>query len=560
MFSGNYSSYSNFLKKNSQTDSLSKNSKGKENEFVSDSISISQKGTNYITYNAKELLATETVNLDVSLKLFSGNGDNGDSFVSFGRLLGLKGTTNDKVAFLQSLDDAIAKESDELTRIFNSLFKETGLGEETKKITFAENRNGNIVVNGNINARKKKQLANRINEDIELVERIKNQKAKMQIAEELKKKQNADLSSESLAPARKQLLNDFLNKNGGFLLDNISTTGDLKSEKVSFLYKDDASGNTETNQELYSLVTNLPGLKEELYSYLKEKTAQQSVSVSKSSKRWDSAMSETGGDERLLLAMKRGEIQEATDEIIDEERIRQFRSAVGGVIRRYNEQIVPHNYDSWIKDVTIRFDEYGNIKVDDIEFKETHPEEVDPEKKYQALEFLNKKFGEIKNAAQEVASILLGQHDDEHGDVEEYKHELVMSTGFSNEIEIRSPEADRVALKEIRLIGNEVGLALADYFGIKDVFNVTLDGNGLLSSIDCKILEGTNVKSIEGVINDLNKRLESDDPFDEEIFGTLPYKLEIVLEKLVEMKEARDKIHDPNLKKAEMTFVINPNI
>ena len=136
-----------------------------------------------------------------------------NTFSQLGQLLGLEGSFTNRTSLLHALNKRIDEEGKELNKLLSDKLHEAGMGDVTKKVTFAEDKDGNIVIEGNISARQKRQLARMINGDSELVERIKTQKARMEIAEELAR-DDADLSDKRFDAARTQLLNDFLMRHG----------------------------------------------------------------------------------------------------------------------------------------------------------------------------------------------------------------------------------------------------------------------------------------------------------------------------------------------------------
>ncbi|MDR1478901.1 MAG: hypothetical protein LBJ00_08160 [Planctomycetaceae bacterium] len=87
--------------------------------------------------------------------VFSGSHN---SYTNLGKMFGLKGTFSDKSSFLTSLNNLISKESKGLTKEISGILKKAGLGEITKKITFSEDAEGNIVVEGNISVKQKNKL------------------------------------------------------------------------------------------------------------------------------------------------------------------------------------------------------------------------------------------------------------------------------------------------------------------------------------------------------------------------------------------------------------------
>jgi hypothetical protein len=169
-------------------------------------------------------------------------------FAGLGKLLGMEGTFTNKTSLLTSLDKLIAEESKDLNAILSRKLGKAGLGDVTKKITFAEDKDGKIVIEGNISAKQKRELARVINGDPELVDRIKTQKARMEIAEELKKEDgDVNFSSKKFDAARTQLLSDFLRRHGATL--------------------DDAASN---NENITALLSEFPDLASEVEVYKKQ--------------------------------------------------------------------------------------------------------------------------------------------------------------------------------------------------------------------------------------------------------------------------------------------------
>jgi hypothetical protein len=327
------------------------------------------------------------------------------TFSSLGKLLGIEETCNTKSSLLSSLNKMIDKESGELTKLLNSKLAKAGLDKITKKITFAEDADGNIVVKGNINARQKKELARIINDDPELVERIKTQKARMEIAGELKKDgktdkktgkiYEADFSDSKFDAARTQLLKDFLQKN------------ELSLEDVK-------DGN---NEKLAELLTSFSGLKEEIQAYQDRKNAPKPTVVQTPAKavkltcpvgrscgfdqilgiaprsrddwRWsgfadNKALEEAGkpqfkqeeeeDDTRSLLSMKRGELSEGTDEKRDfNSELSEIRGSINKMVDKYNESYMDINQSQQIMGYSMRFDENGRLSIINVHTKGDDP-------------------------------------------------------------------------------------------------------------------------------------------------------------------------------------------
>ncbi|MDR0609565.1 MAG: hypothetical protein LBG58_05600 [Planctomycetaceae bacterium] len=431
-----------------------------------------------------------------------------DFYNILGRLLDLKGTTSDISSFLSLLNRSIADESKNLTKILGNLIKDAGLGDVTKKITFAEDEAGNIVITGNINAKKKRELAALINKNPELAERIKNQKMKMEIVAELEKEDVSDFSQlSSVIPKLQEILQKRVLQNEESRLNAAVYQSLLKEFKQNELSKQ--VGFSNNDDEL-----------------------------------------------KPLLAMKRGVLSEAIDETKDfKEEVRQFRSQIAAFVKEYNETIAINNDDLRITDFSVRIDEKGNINIEDVQTRGG-----DAKQNLNALRFLRKHTGSLHETAKELATEILEVHDDQYGDVKEYKHEVVIDSQAFGDFRIESPEADRAAWEKLTTLGNKIGQALGKYWGLSGQFEITFDADGKLS-IDQVTLAGSKGKNIRAVLLELNKRLESEDPFNDELTDIkLSNKMEGILEQLVEMKEIREQIHDQKLRELPMslTFFLSP--
>ncbi|MDR1268768.1 MAG: hypothetical protein LBK82_04525 [Planctomycetaceae bacterium] len=458
-----------------------------------------------ISPEAEEILAkiqveqTKTDNMNVSSDFSS---QQNDFYNILGRLLDLKGTTLDKSSFLSSLNKSIADESESLTKILSGLINDAGLGDVTKKITFAEDKDGDIVVTGNINAKKKRKLAELINKTPELVERIKNQKMNMEIVTELEKEDISDFS---------QLFSNTLE------FQEILTKEELQQDTAEF-----------------------QKLQKEFKSYYLPKQIDSSKNID---------------EPKSLLTMKRGVLSEATDETKNfKEEVQIFRSAIGRFVKEYNETIAANDDDLRITEFSVRIDENGNIDFDNVQ---THGENSTQTLK--ALQFLRKHSGSLHETAQELATKILAVHDDQHGDVQEYKHEVVIDSKMFGDFRIESPDADRAALEKLKTLGNKIGQMLGEYFGLSDQFEITFNADGKLS-IDQATLASSNGKNIRAVLSKLNSRLESDVlSNDESTDKKLSNRMEGLLETLIEMKEVREQIHDQELREQSMSIIFVPS-
>ncbi|MDR0337921.1 MAG: hypothetical protein LBI18_12610, partial [Planctomycetaceae bacterium] len=227
-------------------------------------------------------------------RLFSNHPDSADNLIRFLEL----DTINANEATLSgSLKLSSESETQELTEILNGLLKEVGLDNETEEIFFVEDRDGNIIIEGNIDDAKKKQLAELINGNEELVERIKDQKAIMEMIRGLDPENDLDISSDEFLGARTQLLNRFLVKEFGVSLDDV-TSQSMEDGSVPVLIQQDSKDNKIANDQLQIVFDQIPGLEEELVHYLTKKP-----------------LNTSGNDERYLLKMKQGILLEAVNNL-----------------------------------------------------------------------------------------------------------------------------------------------------------------------------------------------------------------------------------------------------
>ena len=480
------------------------------------------------------------------------------SFATLGALLGLEGSSFTKSSLLDSLDKLIDRESKALETTLGSVLGKLGLGGVTKKITFGEDKDGNIIVEGNIRARDKKRIAQLINDDPELVERIKTQKARMEIAAELAK-DDADLSDKKFDAARTQLLKNVLAEHG-------TSLEEYDAAKKSF----NMTGQVDEKfSNLHNLLNILPELNSELAAY-EERRAATPPPVIEAPGEADIQRKSGGKNEsenvRSLLAIKRGVVSEATDEepnfAMD---IMELRTGVfRHIVDVYNEF-----YDG---DPSMKITDF-NMKIDDrgrLSFIDVQTAGDDPEANLRAAAAMNTWFssahpsnpgaldenGEViervaaiialREAAEELGLAMLDAHDDEHGDVQEYRHEIII--GAMSGVAILSPDADAAALAELAVLTEEVGGALGRFFGemgIENPFSLLFGSDGLLSfeGGELSYVESQAVKKMLESVNDYITAEASG----EDTTGMLSVELTGIAEKLIGMKEVIDKIHDKSL-------------
>jgi hypothetical protein len=358
-----------------------------------------------------------------------------DSLSSLGQIIGLdESAAKDIQSFVAALETNIETESSRLTGLLKAALSQAKLGDVTKKITFSQDADGRIVIEGNIRKDQKERLAQIINDDSELSELIKTQSAKKAVLAELKEsitdepadyksynawlKHNArpmgfDLSKDSLAPSREQLLKRFLNESGVSL-------SELGADPDAVLGK-------------YAELGEIKGLRNEINALLTAEI-----------KKAEAITTETAP--QPLLAMKRGELVELVGMDDIDDRLSSLKQKFTQWIRQYN---VSNGEQSGlnITGYTVTLDEQGrasiNAETDDGDFKS----------KQLAAQFLMSQIA--PKAFEDIGLAILDAHDDEHGDVQEYLHSVIIESG-DNGYRIESPDADQAALAELETPGNYV--------------------------------------------------------------------------------------------------------
>jgi hypothetical protein len=462
-------------------------------------------------------------------------GGSENPLASLSKLFGMDSVFHTKSAFLTSLDKMIAKDSEELTKTLGDKLKKAGLGDVTKKITFAEDKDGNIVIEGNISAKQKKRLAQIINDDPELVERIKTQKARMEIAEELKKDgqvdektkktYKADLSDKKFDAARTQLLKSFLSEQGLSL-------------------KDAANSN---NEQIKNLLNSFPELDSEVNAYLNRRntSATTAVDTSAISSTLQDGKTEESAGVRSLLSMKRGMLSEATeDEPGFGAGLAELRNDIyKEIVDKYNKKFREVNTSWQIASFSMKFDSDGRLRITDVQTGSD-----DPKASAQAERTMNNWLTqEMKEAGKELGSAILDDHDDKHGDVEEFKHEVIVGSGGG--IKVLSADADKAAMAELEEITQDLGNALGNFFkntlGIESSFAVIFGQDGTLS-FDKGALSAMESDMVKQVMEDLNAYLAAENA-GEDTEGMLSPELTGIGNKLLALKEVMDKVHDKSL-------------
>jgi hypothetical protein len=164
----------------------------------------------------------------------------------------------------------------------------------------------------------------------------------------------------------------------------------------------------------------------------------------------------------------------------------------------------------------------------------------------------------MKESAQELGLAILEAHDAEHGDVKDFHHEIIVTSGFNGGMQILSPDADKAALQEMGDLTQDIGTALGKFFGetmgIRNPFAVTFGQDGRLS-LSVGTLSSMESDAVKKVLEDINCYLIADEA-GEDTEGMLSGELSGIGEKLVALKEVQDKFHNKSLLPKEGTKTI----
>jgi len=455
-----------------------------------------------------------------------------DSLDSLGKIIGLdESAAKDVQSFVSALERNIAVDSSKLTELLNAALDKAKLGDVKKKITFSQDADGNIVIEGNIRNNQKKRLAEIINSDSELSELIKTQGAKKAVLTELKKavtdepaiivsgiawkkhtaRAGFDLSQDSLVSAREQLMKNFLDRN------SISMS-DLEADPDAVFEK-------------HAEFDEIKGLRNEIVHLITPKTQKAESSAT--------AL-------QPLLAMKRGEVVDTETEGVDEKSIEEaivdLKFQFNAWIEEANEfhtQLTGHSGLDII-DFTLTLDQNGQASLE-VKTADGATESAEIAKQFLTTYFLKPDY------CQDLGLTILETHDDEHGDVLEYNHSVVIKNS-ENGYRIESEEADQAALAEMEILTQDIGTALGDFFGktmgIKNPFAIVFGSEGLsLGDGSLSLIESQAVKQ---VLENINGYLVAEEA-GEDTKGMLSPELTAIGEKLIALKEVEEKIHDKSL-------------
>ncbi|MDR1478902.1 MAG: hypothetical protein LBJ00_08165 [Planctomycetaceae bacterium] len=357
----------------------------------------------------------------------------------------------------------------------------------------------------------------------------------MEIAQELGNDQ-PNLSDEKFNIARTQILKDYLSKNDISL--NQIQMENYESGFKNFVLRDEHGGNKSDSDSLVNLLNELPELGWEIQAYIEQANATQPKDTI--------AKKEDSVTVRPLLSMKRGVLSEASNTELD------FGSHIGVLTGKVSNQIVSKvneifsdAEDLQIRDYKLKINSAGRLSITDVRTKGN-----DPEANLRAAALMNHMIdADMQDFAKDLGMAILDAHDDEHGDVAEYKHDVIIGSGIKGRFKIESKEADEAAMREIESLTNDIGSFLGDFFektlNISNLFSIVFNSNSF-QLLDADSLSSQDANAVQQVLEDLNKFLISDETEDESD-DELPSKYAGIGDKLIALKEAQGKLHDKSL-------------
>ena len=182
----------------------------------------------------------------------------------------------------------------------------------------------------------------------------------------------------------------------------------------------------------------------------------------------------------------------------------------------------------------------------------------------------------FKALAEVTSNAILQKHDAEHGDVDEYKHEVELEVDIITGItaEVRSEEADNAALEDLAETTVDVAESLGTFVHntfreahdemtanefatiFSDPVDIYIDENGALSIDEATVQNQEYLQTIQEALSVLNNLLEDDKLQEGENsdMDDLPKGLQATFEQLQDVAEIMDRFHDRSLALTRFTF------
>jgi hypothetical protein len=154
----------------------------------------------------------------------------------------------------------------------------------------------------------------------------------------------------------------------------------------------------------------------------------------------------------------------------------------------------------------------------------------------------------IRETAEEVGLAVLEARDDEYGNVDEFKHWVVIESGFDSNYKIVSPDADAAILLEIKGLMHDIGSAQGDFFrgmAIDSPFSLMFGEDGLIS-LGEHSLSALESQTMREALEEVNEYLLADRA-GEDTDGMFSDRISGIAQKLLTLKGLQDRILDRSL-------------
>jgi hypothetical protein len=159
----------------------------------------------------------------------------------------------------------------------------------------------------------------------------------------------------------------------------------------------------------------------------------------------------------------------------------------------------------------------------------------------------------IREKAKEVGLAVLDARDDEYGNVDEFKHWVVIESGFDSNFRIESPEADAATLREMKELMHDIGSSLGSFFkgmGIGSPFSLMFGEDGLIS-LGEHSLSALESQTMREALEEVNEYLfaerAGEDTEGLSSGGLFSDRISGIAQKLLTLKGLQDKILDRSL-------------
>lgn len=479
---------------------------------------------------------------------------------SLAKLLGIGyGNSADQ---LKTLAASIDHETTELQKSIQSALKSAGVSMHVMdRLSIDVDSNGKLVLGGIKDKKTLAKIEKALAQDEKLGDRLTALAAKKEVLNIFEK---GDAAIDQFANSAKyddlkaRLLKGYMNEN------DVDLTKIKSSEGVL----------TDSDGKLTSLLSELPGLSEDVTRLFDEKRLEKETEKARSTdaRKWENA---ERTDSYSMFVFQNGHLLDQNVES-ESELTSRLQSLLGIVVPGHKDELrmgreitIGEAISLWnaengttpenqIHDFKLVVDERGNYSVTD--FNAGAGESAGQSGKMVLQSWLTSAFGEKLS---EIATGMFETHQAQHGDVEDYKHEaeVQFSGGFFS-YEMRSDEADAAALADIEEKTTKIGESLTDFFQAKfatshpdenwdDHFEsgieIKIGENGKLSMDIDSLNNGSKFLGfMQNTLEALNERLMSDDPFAETGFmSKLDPQLNGTLKELVAVQSDLKRIHDP---------------